>query len=108
MLKLALVQIRRPNNYTSHIAAVLGPQTPDPTMDLSPLNIVKVVRWSLIRLASYSLVGCPATGARTRYAPRALPIKPQPHSPSIAVEISPQLMLRALQSFLAEVTLLCR
>ena len=38
-----VLQIRRPNNYASHIAAVLGPQTPDPTMDLSSLNVVKTV-----------------------------------------------------------------
>ena len=38
-----VMQVRRPNNYASHIAAVLGPQTPDPSIDLSSLNIVKTV-----------------------------------------------------------------
>lgn len=37
------LRIRRPNNYTAHVAAVLGPHMPDPTMDLTPLNIVKTV-----------------------------------------------------------------
>jgi hypothetical protein len=38
-----LAQIRRPNNYDPKVAIMLGPTTPDPTMDLSLLDIVKTV-----------------------------------------------------------------
>ena len=37
------LQIRRPNNYDLNVAVVLGPTDPDPTMDLSSLDIIKTV-----------------------------------------------------------------
>ena len=36
-------QVRRPNNYDVNVAVMLGPTEPDPTMDLSQLDIVKTV-----------------------------------------------------------------
>jgi len=37
------VQIRRPNNYDINVSLMLGPTDPDPTMDVSQLDIVKTV-----------------------------------------------------------------
>ena len=37
------VQIRRPNNYDINVSLMLGPTEPDPTMDVSSLDIVKTV-----------------------------------------------------------------
>lgn len=39
----ALLQVRRPNNYVSNVASVLGPLGPDPGIDLSMLKIVRTV-----------------------------------------------------------------
>ena len=39
----ARVQIRRPNNYDINVSLMLGPTEPDPTMDVSSLDIVKTV-----------------------------------------------------------------
>lgn len=36
-------QIRRPNNYEPDVCIMLGPPEPDPTMDLTALDIVKTV-----------------------------------------------------------------
>ena len=36
-------QIRRPNNYDINVSLMLGPTEPDPTMDVSSLDIVKTV-----------------------------------------------------------------
>lgn len=36
-------QVRRPNNYDVNMAVMLGPTEPDPTMDVSTLDIVKTV-----------------------------------------------------------------
>lgn len=36
-------QVRRPSNYDANTAIMLGPVTPDPTMDTSTLNICKTV-----------------------------------------------------------------
>jgi hypothetical protein len=36
-------QIRRPNNYEPDVCIMLGPPDPDPTMDLTALDIVKTV-----------------------------------------------------------------
>lgn len=35
--------MRRPNNYDINVAVMLGPTDPDPTMDVSNLDIVKTV-----------------------------------------------------------------
>jgi hypothetical protein len=37
------LQVRRPNNYDMNVAVMLGPTEPDPTMDLTQLDIVKTV-----------------------------------------------------------------
>ena len=37
------MQIRRPNNYDINVSLMLGPTEPDPTMDVSSLDIVKTV-----------------------------------------------------------------
>ena len=37
------LQIRRPNNYDINVSLMLGPTEPDPTMDVSSLDIVKTV-----------------------------------------------------------------
>lgn len=37
------VQIRRPNNYLTDVAQVLGPDTPNPIMQLDSLDLVKTV-----------------------------------------------------------------
>ena len=37
------VQVRRPNNYDVNMALMLGPTDPNPTMDLSGLEIVRTV-----------------------------------------------------------------
>lgn len=37
------LKIRRPNNYEPDVCIMLGPPDPDPTMDLSQLDIVKTV-----------------------------------------------------------------
>ena len=37
------IQIRRPNNYDINVSLMLGPTEPDPTMDVSSLDIVKTV-----------------------------------------------------------------
>ena len=39
----ACLQIRRPNNYDINVSLMLGPTEPDPTMDVSSLDIVKTV-----------------------------------------------------------------
>lgn len=41
--KDSFLRIRRPNNYDSNAALMLGPTEPNPTMDLSELQIVKTV-----------------------------------------------------------------
>ncbi|KAK9830796.1 hypothetical protein WJX74_007599 [Apatococcus lobatus] len=41
--KEGFLKIRRPNNYDLNVAVVLGPTDPDPTMDLSSLDIIKTV-----------------------------------------------------------------
>lgn len=38
-----LRQVRRPNNYDVNLALMLGPTEPNPTMDLSALEIVRTV-----------------------------------------------------------------
>lgn len=42
-LDLYAGQVRRPNNYDINVAVMLGPTDPDPTMDVSNLDIVKTV-----------------------------------------------------------------
>ena len=37
------MQIRRPNNYDINVSLMLGPTEPNPTMDVSSLDIVKTV-----------------------------------------------------------------
>ena len=37
------MQIRRPTNYDINVSLMLGPTEPDPTMDVSSLDIVKTV-----------------------------------------------------------------
>ena len=41
--RVSCAQVRRPNNYDVNVAVMLGPTEPDPTMDLSQLDIVKTV-----------------------------------------------------------------
>ena len=40
---LMWVQIRRPDDFDPDTALLLGPVTPDPTMDITDLDIVKSV-----------------------------------------------------------------
>lgn len=42
-LVLSPAQIRRPSNYDGEAALVLGPSTPDPTVDISQLDICRTV-----------------------------------------------------------------
>lgn len=37
------LKVRRPNNYNAELCSMLGPSEPDPTMDLSGLDVVKTV-----------------------------------------------------------------
>ena len=40
---LTLLQIRRPNNYDINVAASLGPTEPNPTINLTELDMVKTI-----------------------------------------------------------------